>query len=84
MPSDFTQLIADIEREAHAEGPRAVRELERLRGEFRLASAHVGIISGLPEGREAADALGNNLGNKLSETQKHSEAQNPTNTGSIN
>ena len=34
MPSDFTQLIADIEREAHDEGPRAVRELEMFREEF--------------------------------------------------
>jgi len=27
--------------------------------------------------------LGNNLGNKFSETQANSEAQNPVNTGSI-
>jgi hypothetical protein len=35
MSSDFTQLIADIEQEAHDEGPRAVRELEQLRAEFK-------------------------------------------------
>lgn len=34
MSSDFAQLIADIEREAHEEGPRAIRELEQLREEF--------------------------------------------------
>jgi transcriptional regulator with XRE-family HTH domain len=38
MSTDFSQLIADIEHEARAEGPRAVRELERFREEFSLAS----------------------------------------------
>jgi hypothetical protein len=83
MSSDFTQLTADIEQEAHDEGPQAVRELERLREEFMFASASIG-ISDSPGSREAADALGNDLGNKLSETQQHSEAETPANTGSIN
>jgi hypothetical protein len=39
MPSDFTQLIADIEREAQNEGPLAVRELEQLREEFEGVAA---------------------------------------------
>jgi transcriptional regulator with XRE-family HTH domain len=37
MSTDFRQLIADIDQEAKAEGPRAVRELERFREEFSLA-----------------------------------------------
>jgi hypothetical protein len=37
VSSDFARLIADIEREAHEEGPQAVRELEQFREEFRLA-----------------------------------------------
>jgi hypothetical protein len=64
MSSDFALLIADIKREAHEEGPQAVRELERLHEEFRLAG----------EAIAARRRLGNNLGNKLSETQKHSGA----------
>jgi hypothetical protein len=36
------------------------------------------------ESRAAADISGNNLGNKLSETQKHLEAKISTNTGTIN
>lgn len=36
---DFERLIAVIEREAHDEGPQAVRELEQLRVAFRLAGA---------------------------------------------
>jgi hypothetical protein len=43
MSSDFAGLIADIEREAHEEGSRAVGELERFRAEFGLAGAHFGI-----------------------------------------
>jgi hypothetical protein len=35
-PGDFERLIADIEREAHDEGPRAARELAQLRAQFRL------------------------------------------------
>lgn len=73
MPSDFAQLIAGIEREAHREGPQAVRELERFREEFRLAG----------EAIVARRRLGNNLGNKLSETHEHSAAETPANTGSI-
>lgn len=38
MPTDFSQLIADIEQEAQDQGPQAVRELEQFRGEFSLAS----------------------------------------------
>src|SRR6059058_5281457 len=38
MSRDFDQLIADIEQEARAEGPRAVGELEQFREEFALAS----------------------------------------------
>jgi transcriptional regulator with XRE-family HTH domain len=38
MSTDFSQLIAEIEQEAKAEGPRAVRELEQFREEFSLAS----------------------------------------------
>lgn len=37
MSDDFAQLITDIETEAKAEGPEAVRELERFRQEFSLA-----------------------------------------------
>jgi hypothetical protein len=48
MPSDFTQLIADIEREAHDESPRAVRELEQLRAEFKG-------VGQTAEGRSAGD-----------------------------
>ncbi len=40
-PGDFERLIADIEREAHDEGPRAVRELEQLRAEYRAAAEEV-------------------------------------------
>jgi hypothetical protein len=42
MPSDFTGLIADIEREAHEEGSRAVGELERFRREFGQAGTRFG------------------------------------------
>ncbi len=73
-PGDFERLCADIEREAHDEGPLAFRELEHLRAECRLAG----------EAITARLRLGNNLGNKLSETQKHTAAGTPTNTGSIN
>jgi hypothetical protein len=38
MSSDFKRLIADIEREAHDQGPRAVNELNRLREELAQAS----------------------------------------------
>lgn len=38
MTTDFSQLIADIEREARAEGARAAGELGRFREEFSLAS----------------------------------------------
>lgn len=38
MSKDFDQLIADIETEAKAEGPEAVRELEQFQREFSLAS----------------------------------------------
>ncbi len=38
MPTDFDQLIEDIELEAENEGPQAVRELEQFRQEFSLAS----------------------------------------------
>lgn len=72
MSTDFKQLIADIEQEARAEGPEAMRELEQLREEFRLAS----------HGDDGA--LGNNLGNKLRKTQEHPEPQTPVNTGSTN
>lgn len=67
MSTAFDNLIADIEREARDEGPRAVRELESLRREFALAAAQ----------------LGNNLGNKLSKTEDNSGAKNPANTGTI-
>jgi hypothetical protein len=60
MSSDFTQLTADIEQEAHDEGPQAVRELERLREEFMFASASIR-ISDSPGSREAADALDQEL-----------------------
>jgi hypothetical protein len=33
-PGDFERLCADIEREAHEEGPEAVRELEQFREEY--------------------------------------------------
>jgi hypothetical protein len=73
-PGDFERLCADIEREAHDEGPQAVQELEQLRAEYGLAG----------EAIAARRRLGNNLGNKLSETQKHSATETPANTGSIN
>jgi hypothetical protein len=73
-PGDFERLIADIEREAHDEGPQAVEELKQLRSEFGLASEKIA----------ARRELGNNLGNKLSETQTHSAAEAPANTGPIN
>jgi hypothetical protein len=38
MPTDFIQLIADIEHEAQEEGGTAVSELVQLRDEFRTAS----------------------------------------------
>ncbi len=38
MSTDFDQLIADIDLEAHHEGPQALRELAQLRDEFGLAS----------------------------------------------
>src|SRR5579863_126856 len=68
-PGDFERLIADIEREAYDEGPQAVRELEQLRAEYRTAGEAVA----------ARRRLGNNLGNKLSETHKHSAAETPAN-----
>lgn len=37
--NDFTQLIHDIETEAHAEGPEAVAELAAFDARFALASA---------------------------------------------
>lgn len=37
-PTDFAQLVADLEREAQEEGLQAVNELERLRHDFELAS----------------------------------------------
>jgi len=43
MPSDFTQLIADIEREAQDEGPRAESELEQLREEFKVERVDAGV-----------------------------------------
>lgn len=48
MSSDFTQLIAGIEREAQDEGPRAVREMEQLREEFEGVGEPA-------EGRSAGD-----------------------------
>ena len=83
MSTDFDQLIAGIEQEARDEGPQAVRELEQLREEFGLASARIGIAAS-PGSREAAGALGNNLGNKLSETQEHSSIETPANMDPIN
>jgi len=38
MPTDFSQLITDIEWEARGEGAHAAQELERFREEFSLAS----------------------------------------------
>jgi len=72
-PGDLSGC-ALIEREAHDEGPRAFRELERLRAECRLAGEAIAVRL----------RLGNNLGNKLSKTQKRSTAENSTNTGSSN
>jgi hypothetical protein len=42
MPSEFAQLIVEIEAEASAHGRRATREMEQLREEFRVASARIG------------------------------------------
>ncbi|MGH2878485.1 MAG: hypothetical protein ACRDK4_02620 [Solirubrobacteraceae bacterium] len=76
MSTAFENLIAEIEREARDEGPRAVRELEQFRDEFKLAAAEIGSSDANMRSR-------NNLGNKLSETEKNSETENPANTGSI-
>ena len=38
MTDDFRQLIDQIEDEAQAEGPDAVRQLEELRAEFTVAT----------------------------------------------
>jgi hypothetical protein len=73
-PGDFERLCADIECEAHDEGPQAFQELEHLRAECRLAGEAIALRL----------RLGNNLGNKLSETQQHAAAETPANTGSIN
>jgi hypothetical protein len=41
MSTDFHQLITYLEREVQNEGAPAVRELEQLRQDFRLASAKI-------------------------------------------
>ncbi len=38
MSRDFEKLIADIEAEAHAEGPEAVAQMRTYQTRFRLAS----------------------------------------------
>jgi hypothetical protein len=56
MPSEFAQLIVDIEAEASADGRRAMREMEQLREEFRVASAQVGAVNRHTETRNAITA----------------------------
>jgi DNA-binding XRE family transcriptional regulator len=36
MATKFAEVMREIEAEAHAEGPKAVRELEAFRAHFRL------------------------------------------------
>lgn len=56
-PNDFEELTSDIEREAQAEGPAAVRELRDLQGKYRLAELELVIERGLTTFIEVGQAL---------------------------
>ena len=76
MSSDFSQLIADIEQEAHEEGPEAVRELEQFREEFSLASQ---MIQSRREGKLSQRDLAKLSGVPQSEISRiETGASNPT------
>jgi transcriptional regulator with XRE-family HTH domain len=76
MSTDFSQLIADIEDEAQDEGPQAVRELERFRGEFGLAGQ---LIESRREGRLSQRELAKLSGVPQSEISRiETGASNPT------
>jgi DNA-binding XRE family transcriptional regulator len=76
MSTDFSQLIADIEQEAHDEGPRAVRELEQFREEFGLASQ---IIQSRRQGKLSQRQLAKLSGVPQSEISRiETGASNPT------
>jgi transcriptional regulator with XRE-family HTH domain len=76
MSKDFDKLIADIEREAHEEGPRAVRELEQFRAEFGLASQ---LIQSRREGKLSQRELAKLSGVPQSEISRiETGAANPT------
>lgn len=76
MSTDFSQLIADIEDEARDEGPHAVRELERFREEFSLASQ---LIASRREGKLSQRELAKLSGVPQSEISRiETGASNPT------
>jgi transcriptional regulator with XRE-family HTH domain len=76
MADDFHSLIADIEQEAHTEGPRAVRELEQFREEFSLASQ---LIQSRREGKLSQRELASLSGVPQSEISRiETGASNPT------
>jgi DNA-binding XRE family transcriptional regulator len=76
MSTDFNQLIADIEQEAQAEGPRAVRELEQFREEFSLASQ---LIASRRDGKLSQRDLAKLSGVPQSEISRiETGAANPT------
>jgi DNA-binding XRE family transcriptional regulator len=76
MSTDFSQLIADIEQEAREEGPGAVRELERFREEFSLASQ---LIQSRREGKLSQRELAKLSGVPQSEISRiETGAGNPT------
>ncbi|HEY7952695.1 MAG TPA: helix-turn-helix transcriptional regulator [Solirubrobacteraceae bacterium] len=76
MSNDFSQLIADIEREAQEEGPQAVRELEQFREEFSLASQ---LIEGRRDGKLSQRELAKLSGVPQSEISRiETGASNPT------
>jgi DNA-binding XRE family transcriptional regulator len=76
MSTDFSQLIADIEQEARDEGPQAMRELERFREEFSLASQ---LIESRREGGLSQRELAKLSGVPQSEISRiETGASNPT------
>jgi DNA-binding XRE family transcriptional regulator len=76
MSTDFSQLITDIEDEAQDEGPQAVRELEKFREEFSLASQ---IIESRREGKLSQRELAKLSGVPQSEISRiETGASNPT------
>ncbi len=74
--NDFGELVADIEQEARDEGPQAVRELERFREEFSLASQ---LIESRREGNLSQRELAKLSGVPQSEISRiETGAGNPT------